>query len=93
MLTIEQFSNKELAELFSNQYFNEPQKYQIGLLQMLIMQGFMKNEDANIMALQFFAPIYLLMTVCDREPQREPEALKMLENILDNLTECTRSRK
>ena len=79
MLTIEQFSNKELAELFSNQYFNEPQKYQTGLLQMLIMQGLMKNEDANIMALQFFAPIYLLMTVCDREPQREPEALKMLE--------------
>lgn len=79
MLTIEQFSNKELAELFSNQYFNEPQKYQAGLLQILIMQGLMKNEDANIMALQFFAPIYLLMTVCDREPQREPEALQMLE--------------
>ena len=79
MLTIEQFSNKELAELFSHQYFNEPLKYQTGLLQLLIMQGHMKNEDANVMALQFFAPIYLLMTVCDREPQREAEALQILE--------------
>lgn len=79
MLTIEQFSNKELAALFSNQYFNEPQKYQSGLLQMLILQGLMKNENPSIMALQFFAPIYLLMTVCDREPHREPEALQMLE--------------
>ena len=79
MLTIEQFSNKELAELFSYQYFNEPLKYQTGLLQLLIMQGHMKNEDANMMALQFFAPIYLLMTVCDREPQREGEALQILE--------------
>ena len=79
MLTIEQFSNKELAELISHQYFNEPLKYQTGLLQLLIMQGHMKNEDANVMALQFFAPIYLLMTVCDREPQREAEALRMLE--------------
>ena len=79
MLTIEQFSNKELAELFSHQYFNEPIKYQTGLLQLLIMQGHMKNEDANVMALQFFAPIYLLMTVCDREPQREEEALQILE--------------
>ena len=79
MLTIEQFSNKELAELFSQQYFNEPLKYQTGLLQLLIMQGHMKNEDANVMALQFFAPIYLLMTVCDREPQREAEALQILE--------------
>lgn len=79
MLTIEQFSNKELAELFSQQYFNEPLKYQTGSLQLLIMQGHMKNEDANVMALQFFAPIYLLMTVCDREPQREAEALQILE--------------
>ena len=79
MLTIEQFSNKELAELFSHQYFNEPLKYQTGLLQLLIMQGYMKNEEANVMALQFFAPIYLLMTVCDREPQREKEALQILE--------------
>ena len=79
MLTIEQFSNKELAELFSHQYFNEPLKYQTGLLQLLIMQGYMKNEDANVTALQFFAPIYLLMTVCDREPQREKEALQILE--------------
>lgn len=79
MLTIEQFSNEELAELFSNQYFNEPIKYQTGLLQLLIMQGCMKNEDASVMALQFFAPIYLLMTVCDREPQREVESLQILE--------------
>lgn len=86
MLTIEQFSNKELAELFSHQYFNEPLKYQTGLLQLLIKQRHMKNEDANVMALQFFAPIYLLMTVCDREPQRETEALQILEKHIRQFT-------
>lgn len=79
MLTIEQFSNKELAEIFSHQYFDEPLKYQTGLLQMLMRQGSMKKENTDVMALHFFAPIYLLMTVCDREPQREEEALQMLE--------------
>ena len=79
MLTIEQFSNKELAELFSNQYINEPLKYQTGLFQMILMQGQMKNEDAQIMALHFYSPIYLLLTLCDREPQREGEALHLLE--------------
>ena len=73
------YLSKELAEIFSHQYFNEPLKYQTGLLQLLIMQGHMKKEDANVMALQFFAPIYLLMSVCDREPQREAEALQILE--------------
>ena len=79
MLTIEQFTNKELAELFSNQYINEPLKYQTGLFQMILMQGRMKKEDEQIMALQFYSPIYLLLTLCDREPGREEEALRLLE--------------
>ena len=79
MLTIEQFSDKELAKLFSTQYFDDPLSYQSGLLQFLIMQGKMKDEDADIMALQFFSPIYLLMTVCDRQPKREKECLQKLE--------------
>ena len=79
MLTLEQFSNSELGKLFSDQYFNNPLKYQSGLLGLLITSGCMKKEDTDIMALEFFAPIYLWMTVCDREPDREPEALRMLE--------------
>ena len=79
MLTIEQFSNAELAEMFSNQYINEPLKYQTGLFQMILVQGQMKVEDAEIMALQFYSPIYMLLTLCDREPQREEEALRLLE--------------
>lgn len=79
MLTIEQFSNQELAEIFSHQYFDEPLKYQAGVLGMISMQGQMKKENADVMALQFFAPLYLLLTLCDREPAREPEAMQMLE--------------
>ena len=79
MLTLEQFSDKELAGLFSNQYFDEPLRYQSGMLQFLIMQGKLKGDDADIMALQFFSPIYLLMTVCDRQPKREKECMHKLE--------------
>ena len=31
------------------------------------------------MTLHFYAPIYMLLTICDREPKREKEALKTLE--------------
>jgi AcrR family transcriptional regulator len=79
MLTLEQFSDKELSKLFSDQYYDEPLKYQSGLLHLLILQGKLKGDDADIMALQFFAPIYLLMTVCDRQPEREKECLRKLE--------------
>ena len=79
MLTLEQFSDKELSKLFSDQYYDEPLKYQSGLLHLLILQGKLKGDDADIMALQFFAPVYLLMTVCDRQPKREKECLRKLE--------------
>ena len=79
MLTLEQFSDKELSKLFSDQYYDEPLKYQSGLLHLLILQGKLKGDDADIMALQFFAPVYLLMTVCDRQPKREKECLRKLK--------------
>ena len=69
----------ELAQIFSHQYIDEPLKYQTGLFQMILMQGQMKKEEEQIMALQFYSPIYLLLTLCDREPQREDEALQLLE--------------
>ena len=31
------------------------------------------------MTLHFYAPIYYLLTICDREPEREKEALKLLD--------------
>lgn len=78
MLTIEQFHNTELSELYSRQYFDDPLKYQSGLFSLLIDKGILKGENANIMALHFYSPIYTLLTLCDRHPERENEALKML---------------
>ena len=32
------------------------------------------------MTLQFYAPFYTLMTVCDRDPEREAESVQILED-------------
>ena len=79
MLTLEQFHNAELSELYSRQYFDDPLKYQSDLFALLIGKGIFKEENADIMALHFYSPIYTLLTLCDRHPDRENEALKMLE--------------
>lgn len=79
MLTIEQFHNTELSELYSRQYFDDPLKYQSDLFSLLIGKGIFKGKNANIMALHFYSPIYTLLTLCDRHPDRESEALKILE--------------
>ena len=79
MLTLEQFKDKELAKVYSGQYFDLPLSYQGMLLGLLVAQGFLAADDVPVMTLQFYAPIYMLLTVCDREPEREPEALKLME--------------
>ncbi len=79
MLTIEQFHNSELAGLYSKQYLDDPLQYQTGLFSLISTGGKLKQYDSNMMALQFYSPIYMLLTLCDRQPDREPEALQMLE--------------
>ena len=79
MLTIEQFHDKELAALYDKQYIDGPLEYQGMMFTMLAAQGVLKADDTNIMALHFYSPIYLLLTVCDRDPEKETEALKALE--------------
>lgn len=79
MLTIEQFHNKELSQLYTKQYTDNPLAYQSAMLEMLCLGGVLKQENTDVMALHFFAPIYMLLTLCDRQPEREAEALNLLE--------------
>lgn len=79
MLTIEQFHNPELAELFTKQYIDDSLKYQSAMFAILCENKVLKGDNPQIMALQFHAPIYMLLTMCDREPERETELSLVLE--------------
>ena len=79
MLTLEQFQDQELARVYSQQYFDMPLSYQGMLLGLMVSQGLLVTGNVPIMTLQFYAPIYMLLTVCDREPSREQEAMGLLE--------------
>ncbi len=79
MLTVEQFHNKELGALFVKQYVDEPLSYQGMLFGLLIQAGVFIPENPNVMALHFFAPMYLLLVLCDCRPERESEVMEMLE--------------
>lgn len=79
MLTIEQYHNKELAALYSKQYGDDPLSYQGAIFGLMVHNGFFREEDPDMMALHFYAPLYLLLNLCDCQPQREPQALLLLE--------------
>lgn len=80
MLTLEQFHDPELARVYSRIYVDDPLSYQGMLFGFMVTSGVLKTDNVQIMTLHFYAPIYYLLTICDREPDREPEALKMLDD-------------
>ena len=79
ILTIEQFHNEEFAKIYSDQYVNGPLSYQGEMFKLMVGNGAFADLDTDAMTLQFYSPIYMLLTLCDREPEREAEALKLLE--------------
>ncbi len=79
MLTVEQFKSSELAALYTKQYVDEPIAYQSMLFALLAGTNTLIPENAEVMALQFYAPVFLLLTLCDRHPEREGEALQRIE--------------
>lgn len=79
MLTIEQFRDNELARLLTKEYADDPLSFQSAMFSMLCEKGVLEKYDPDVMALHFYAPIYFLLTVCDREPQRETESTELLK--------------
>lgn len=61
MLTIEQYRNTRIADLFRRFFIEEPLTYQTNLFRELIRRGVFKEGDPAQMALQFYSPLYLLL--------------------------------
>lgn len=93
MMTIEQFNNPELAKLYDKIYVDEPLSYQGAVLAMLTQQGMLQTDKIDIMTLQFYAPIFLLLSICDRDPKREKEALKTLAEHIRQFNKIYGGRK
>ena len=79
MLVMEQFQNPELAKLQTKQNYSDVLQYFTGLVKQLIRQGVLAEDDPEIMAAQFCLPISVWINLCDREPDREPEVMELVE--------------
>ena len=79
MLVIEQFRNRSLAELQTRQNYSDVMQYFTGLMKQLIRQGILAEDDPEIMAAQFCLPVSVWLGLCDREPDREPEVMELID--------------
>ena len=76
---IEQFQNRQMADLQTKQNYTDVMHYFTGLVGFLIRQGQLTDSDPEIMAAQLCLPISMWLGLCDREPERENDVLKLIE--------------
>ena len=79
LFTIEQFHSEKLKRLQSKHSYEDILRYNIGLMRFLIQEGILKDDDPEIMAAQFAWPISIWTNLCDREPEREEEAMELFD--------------
>lgn len=79
LMTIEQYRSPELSALYTDRYVERMVDYHEKLFAGLISIGALKNGEVHSMALQYTCPILVLLWVCDRQPEKETQAMVQIE--------------
>ncbi|MGN1415756.1 MAG: TetR/AcrR family transcriptional regulator [Oscillospiraceae bacterium] len=79
LLVMEQFRNHRIALLTTKYNIDSVQGIYHKIFQAMMDNGIMRKTDPEMLSMSFIAPISLLIQMCDREPEREPEAMERIE--------------
>ena len=71
MLTLEQYRNAEMAELYSQCIVAGPVAYMEDLFRELIQKGVLKEENPRQLAVEYYAPLFLLISMFDKTGEAE----------------------
>lgn len=81
MLAMEQFRSSKIAQLATKYNMDCVQEIYRKIFTELIANGIMRKCDPELASLIYAAPASLLIQMCDREPEREKEAMKRIESF------------
>ncbi len=79
MLTMEQYRTSEANKFFRELIIDKGLDYISGVFTDLINTEVYFDADPMVMALQFYSPLYLLLSKYDNQPDKYEEALSFLE--------------
>lgn len=79
MLTLEQYRNAEMAELYSQCIVEGPVSYMEDLFRELTKKGVLKEENPGLLAVEYYAPLFLLISMSDKKGENE-DYVEILRN-------------
>ena len=83
MLTLEQYRNEEMAELYSQCIVAGPVAYMEDLFRELIQKGALKDENPRQLAVEYYAPLFLFINMFDKSGKDE-DYVAILRNHMEH---------
>lgn len=83
ILAIEQFRDKKFAQRTTKYQLSDLMTVHTGLFRRLMKEGVMITGDPKVCALEYCAPITLLIQLSDRDPEQKEYAMKMIKKHID----------
>lgn len=81
MLTMEQFRNRHIAQLATKYNIDCVQEIYQNIFRAMMDNGIMRKNDPAAVSMSFASPVSLLIQMCDREPEREQEAMERIKEF------------
>lgn len=86
MITLEQFRNAETGELYRNCIVSGPVAYLQDIFTRMLSEGSITGADPKSLAVEFYAPLFLLICMSDGSGKQE-KAEVLLSGIIDGFIE------
>lgn len=87
MLTLEQYRNTEMTELYQKCLVSGPVSYTEDLFREMMSNGTMPKKDSKLLAIEFYAPLYLLISISDAMPNKIEAAALLKARLEDFIRE------
>ncbi len=79
VLTLEQFRDKRACELATKHFLTGLTEMFTYVFAGMMEKGLIRQDDPRMLAFSYTAPISALIHLCDREPEKIPEAISQIE--------------
>ena len=92
MLTLEQYRNPEIMELYQKCLVSGPVSYMEDLFREMMEQGIWRKSNPKQLALEFYGPFYLLVSISDTMPDKK-ETANLLTAQMERFIERNSAQK
>ena len=82
LLLTEQFHDERVCKLATKHFLGGTEKIFTVIFEKMMAGGLLKNEDPEMLAFVYTAPITSLIHLCDREPQKRSEAIEQMKKFI-----------